>query len=274
MKKALLCLAFIVIAFSLSAEIYKSTSEIRAYKEADGGSSPVQEEVTITLLDPSQAQFVDGFNIDIPEEYRDSAYTAFYWVLSGNRYNGITLSFTFSPMYLGVLSNYETANLDDSKKASVIPYTVQLSHVQTSVTSGNTTRTIGTTKINSADSNTAFDSGVEYSSYFDSYPVYINYADSVNVGSGRTVTTSSVSDLSVTYNLSTNSYAWYEGGWWSSGTEKYTGTITTCNDWVRRGKADVTLKIDDEGHWTADDTSVLINGGTYKAYVIVSVSVN
>lgn len=267
MKKALICLLVIFISFSLYAEIYKSTTEIRAYKEIGSVTPPPQEEVTLTLLGPDDSQFGDGFNIAIPEENRNNAYTAFYWMLSGNCYHRVTLTFSFGPMTLGAPSDSPSMIIND--KTTVIPYTVQLSHMQTSVTSGNTTRTIGTTIINSADSSTAFDSGINYSYFLSSYDVYINYADSVSVDSSRTVSTSSVSNMSVAYNLSTNSYAWY--GRYSK--SKYNGAISTCNDWVRKGKADVTLKIDEDGTWTVDDTSVLINGGTYKAFVKVEVSV-
>lgn len=265
MKKILFCLLVIAFTFSLSAEVYKSSVEIKAYKELEDATPPPQEQVTLTLLGPTEVQFADGFNIEIPAEDRNTAYTAFYWELSGNLYRGVTVSFSFSPMYLGVLNDYSSVNLNDSEKTSVIPYTVNLSHIQTQVTKDNTTRTIGLTKINSYDEDTAFDSGLKSGNS----TVYINYADKIEGTLSGTVSTSSVSNLSIIYNLSTNSYATY-----GKKHNRFTGSITTCNDWVRRGKADVTLKIDQDGKWTAVDTSVLINGGTFKAFVTVSVSVN
>ena len=274
MKKVLLLfLLAVYVVVSLFAEVYKSTSEIRAYKETGSSSSPQQQDVTIELLDPTETPFADGYNIAIPEENRNSVYTAFYWRLSGNRYRQVSLKFSFSPMYLGVLNDYSSANIDE--KTSVIPYSVRLSHISTVVSgtaySGSSTSqnvAVRTSKISTYDTDTALNSGTTYN---NSYTVYVNYGEKVTIGSSQTISTSTVQGVSISYDFNSYSYAWYKR--YSNSYREYT-SLQTCNNWVRVGKADITLKIDEDGNWTDVDTDVLISGGTYKAFVTVTVEVN
>ncbi len=266
-KLSLVLMTLLVFSLSLSAEVYKTTKEITGYKE-NGSSSSQQdvENVTITLLNPSEVSFEDGTDIPVPESYRNKAYTAFYWSITGNLYNGISVSFEFTPMYLGALSQYGSVSI--TEKNTVIPYTVVLYHTQTSVTDGSTTRTIGTNAITSADKSTAFDTGVNYRSYYSNYDVYINYADKVTVNNPSAISTSSSSG-SITYNMATNSYAWYEDYW--DDANEYNYTSTTCNTWTRTGNAVVTLKINDDGSWV-DDSDVIVDSGSFKAYVTVTIA--
>jgi len=279
MRKMILLLFVLFLSFNLSAEVYKTTKEITAYKN-DGGtassasSSTVEpQNVTLTLLNPSQASFDDGTDIPIPESSRNIAYTAFSWTLTGNLYNSVNIDFKFSPMYSGERSSYGNYFSSVSDQTKTIPYTVTLTHTSTKVTSDNTTRTIGTSAITSASRNTAFDTGTTYttgSGY--GYKVYINYADSVTMtNNSSTISTSSVTE-SINYNMSTNSYTWYRDYYYDY-YEYEDYSATTCHSWTRSGYAVVTLKITNDGTWV-DNSSMIIEEGSYKAYVTATISTN
>ncbi len=268
MRKTALLVLMLILSFSLHAEVYKTTEEITAYKNSNSSCSSSQdvENVTLTLLTPTQVSFDDGTDIPIPESYRNNAYTSFYWSLTGNLYNAINLTFKFSPMYSGSISIYNT-DITISDQTTVIPYSVVLTHSSSTVTDGSTTTTLGTSAINysTADRGSAYATGVYTTSYGYSFEYSINYADSVTITNPSTISTTSTTGK-VSYNMSTNSYSWIYDPYYE---RDYTST--TCNTWTRTGYAVVTLKINNDGSWV-DDTDVVVDAGDFKAYVTVTVS--
>ncbi len=268
MRKLTLLLLLLFLSFNLSAEVYKTTKEITAYKNNSSSSSSSQdvENITLTLLDPTQASFDNGTDIAIPESYRSNAYTAFYWSLSGNLYGAVNIEFKFGPMFSGSMSIY-SIDSTITDQTTVIPYSVTLSHSSTTVTDGSDTVTAGTSSIRSADSSTALDSGETYIRNYSTYTIYINYADSITVTNPASISTASKTG-SISYNMSTNSYSWY---YRDNRNRECSYSSTTCNDWTRTGYATVTLNIDDDGVWS-EDSSVVVDAGDFKAYVIVTVS--
>ncbi len=258
---------FLILPISLNAEVYKTTKKITAYKEI-GSSSSSQDvaNVTLTLLEPSATEgFNDGSIINIPKANRNVEYLAFKWELTGNLYNNVTLSFLFSPMYLGVMSDY-SAITTVSETNAVIPYQVVLSHTQSYASSdGSTYSAISANVSATRNQSTAIDTGLTQRYGWTNYAVRANYSDAYSITSPSKISTTSINNGKITYDMSSNSIFWY------GSFNDYSYTSSTCNQWKRAGQAVVTLLIDEDGYWI-DDRSIVVDPGSYKAYVTITVS--
>ena len=241
-KTAFLFILLILFCFCLPADdlqVVSSTSRmISAFKTSWTGSLPNQT-VELRILDYNTNEINSGEDITMSINTRNQAFEAFSWVLGGNIYKAVTLTFTFGPMY------WEA----DTGATEIIPYSVKLEKVSSRI--GNTAIPIGQTS----------NSVSPFTNEFSPYSFY--YADSIT-GEGTTdVNTGSVIKT-LTYNMSTYTVVKNSGG----STVTYTESV--CNYWNRTGKATVTLKITSEGYKVNTTTSYA--AGTYFAAIRVEVS--
>lgn len=247
MKKIVITALILSVSFFVFADgedyglLGSSTSVISAFK-ALATSNEIGGEAYINIAlyqgaSGSTTTIYDGVDLNISADYRNTAYTAFNWVMTGTAYKQVTLSFTFGPM---------TLTSDNTK---YIPYSVTLTKNDTKV--GNVTA-------NSTNSTrTAFAN------------LYFRYRDTISAPNTLNVTNAS-STGTFTYNMKNSTTVYSK----SSGntTSTYNGDV--CSEWTRTGQASVTLKIRNNGNnvQTTTGTTTTLGNGTYVADVVVTIT--
>ncbi|MBR2281354.1 MAG: hypothetical protein IJ863_01890 [Spirochaetales bacterium] len=216
----------------------EASKVITAYKSLITEGVP-DKAVSLRLLDANDLEFYTGETVMLPINARSTEYEAFSWVLGGNIYGELTLSFSFGPMYLE----------DDDSSPWMIPYKVVLKH---------TSSRIGNTAIP-----TGKESGAATSilNRFTGY--YFKYADSVTGSGASTEVESASKTISVVYNMSTYTKVTDV----SNATVSYTGGV--CDHWNRYGTAEITMDITADGK---NSSGVPFSDGVYYASVVASVT--
>lgn len=239
MKRFFWMFLAIMIQFSLFGEttLDSGQKKISAFKTAISSDIP-EPTVGLRFLNSYEENIPTGGIVAIPENARSNNYDAFTWILSGNVYGLVDLSFSFGPMYLGGLPK-DTTTADSSSK--VIPYTMTLSHTATRV--GNTT--IGQTKRTSASG-----APISFSYNGTSYDFY--YADSVTVTNIDSSITTTTKTATFSYNMKTNTYV-----------ANYP-SVNVCNYWNRYGLGVINLGISSDASGKDD--------GVYRANVVVTIT--
>lgn len=240
----LLCALCSVAADSSSLRTLGSESKvITAYKRKMTGEIP-DPEVQIRLLDSNDFEFFANADVDVPLNARNVNYAAFSWVLGGNIYGPVTVTFAFAPMY------HEGVTTTTATK--IIPYDVTLSHTQTRI--GNMPITV-----NKPSGAASF-----LQSSFSSYK--FKYSDTVS-GMGTKSITNASQTFTLVYNMNTeNTVVQTAGG------ETATYPYNVCDYWNRYGSAVVLLKITPEGNRVG--TTTKFTDGVYYATVTVTISSN
>ncbi len=218
-----------------------ATKVISAYKTKWNGNLPAPT-IELRLLDYNNSEIESRSDLTMSINTRNQAFEAFSWVLGGNLYNGISVKFTFGPMY------WEA----DSSSTEIIPYSIKLEHESSR---------IGNTPIPTGPASSAARSPI--TNEFTPYSFY--YADAVT-GSGDTINVGADGQSktkTLVYNMSTNTVVKNGNG----NTVTYNEDV--CNYWNRTGKATVTLKITAAGQKVNTTTNYM--AGTYYAAVQVEV---
>ena len=240
MRRFILLLLAIMIPFSLFSDdsvLDSGQRKISAFKTAVANDIPTPT-VVLRFMNSYDENIENGGIISLPDNSRSSNYNAFTWILSGNVYGSVVVTFSFGPMYLNGLPK-ETTSTDDSTK--VIPYTVTLSHTATRV--GNTT--IGQTKRTSA-------SGAPIYFSYDGTTYDFYYADSVSITNAGSQISTTAQTASVSYNMQTNTFV-----------SNYP-SVNVCSFWNRYGLGVVNLGINANATGKAD--------GIYRANVLITIS--
>ena len=234
----LLIPAAILLADGLTV-LSTSSSIISAYKTKWIGNMPASS-LELRILDYNSSEMESGSDLTMSINTRNQEFEAFSWVLGGNIYTAVSVTFTFGRMF------WES----DSTTTEIIPYSVKLEHVSSRI--GNTAIPVGQ-KSNSVS---------PFTNDFTQYSFY--YADYVS-GSGVTVDvgTTESEEAVLTYDMSSKTVVKN-----SSGNEVTYGE-NVCNYWNRTGKATVKLKITSEGYKLNTTTSY--SAGTYYAAIRVEV---
>ena len=286
--KRLRFLAIAILVFSCSllfaVDYHQDQSVSRlitAYKATSTGSIP-HLAVSIRLLDVSQNEFQNNGNkLSIPDTSRGMYYGAFSWVLAGNAFQNVQVSFSFGPMTLN--------NEEPSDNTEIIPYSVKLVYGASRI--GNSSIQINTTSTADAYVENSF-SGTTYRfKYADSISPSSNISNDL---SSATEKTNLGSPIVITYNMYTNTKVYNTEGQDTyrekNKTKYYKDLYTTnvsvqtqdsqgntvnvpavCDYWNRTGTAYVKLNITSDGK-IASDTSVKLKEGWYYATVVVEVS--
>lgn len=252
MKKTVISMLILLIAFFAFADsnnfdlLGSTTSEITAFK-ALGTSSEISGEtyVNLALYQGSEGSTTVYDGKDISISARNTAYTAFNWVLTGNAYKLVSLSFSFSPM---------TMTSDSTK---YIPYSVSLTKNDTMV---------GTVTAN--NSNTT---RTQYS--IDNTTRYVLYKDTITVPNTVNITTATGVGT-VSYNMSTATKVYKDNNTSHTGNYyivSYSGAV--CSEWIRTGQASITLKITDNGSSVQYvNGNTVLDNGKYVANVVVTIT--
>lgn len=259
----LLSLAFVFAETESTTDVFKTTKELTAYKEYVD-SSAATPAVTLNIYTNSNynTSINDGNNVTISS--LNTQTDAFYWKLTGNLFGQVQISFTFSPMYLGQMSRLGSMEATETNR--VIPYTVQLSHIETKVNNKTATLNQRPSKDPTSGNNKN-----DYSESFNGTTVYFYFGDSVNPASSTATVLTSPSIQTITYDLSTYTKRRKSSGYGNNYTD-YTDTIETLKTtWNRTGKCQVTLNLT-SGSWDNNGDTVTPLGGQYQAYVIVTLT--
>ena len=232
MRKNLILPIFIlliVICAPLMAD--KKTSILTAFKENVTTGTNADLFVDFNLLDSSDVIISEGREVNIPQEFRQTAYNTFSWVLHGNAYRIISLEFQFSPMQNNNVKESE------SQKKDTIKYKVELTHQSTRI--GNDAISSYSRTL-SANERTAMQQGssIPFTYYTNNIPATYDmyYADYYQFSNSSITVNNSATTISLTYNFSTNTVA--------SG---FPAGANVCNSWNRYGTAVVTLLEIDQG---------------------------
>ncbi len=252
MKRVVILLIILSISFYIFASddgyglLGETTKVITAFK-ALASSSEIAGDTYVNIAiyegatGNTTSSVYEGMDISIPENYRNTAYSAFNWVLTGNYFKQISLAFEFGPMVL----------TDDTSK--YIPYSVSLSTTDTKV--GSVT----------ANSNNSTKTAYRYGNT----TVYLRYRDSISKTNPGDITTSSKTGT-VTYDMSTNTNAYKN--YYDKKTTTY--SRSDCGEWERKGAAVVTLKIRNVGNNVQYTTgSTVLGNGKYVANVVITVTI-
>lgn len=234
---AIILLAFIPMLFADGTRILDSeTKEISAYKLSLSENSVPNQTMTLRLLNSNYDEFYANEIIGTPLDARDSDYPAFYWVLGGNIFSSVTLTFSFGPMW-----QYGQAN------SSAIPYKLKLTH-----TSSRVENTI--LACNKASTSVP----ISFLGYDFRYADSVSYPNEISVSDTAGTAT-------VSYNMNT-SYT----------TIQYNGQTATnypysvCNYWTRMGQATLHLQINENGVTTTNNTQ--LPDGMYYSTVTVTIT--
>ena len=238
---------FLSLCLSLFANDYWTVDsvhkQVTAFKRlATDPSVPADQEFNVRIINANDATISYESEVVLPEEARgDVEYNSFRFVLYGNIYGSIQVTFYYGPMVKGGLNNW-SPDASVSNSVFVIPYEIEMVHSSTRM--GNTL--IGTTKRTAQT--TAGQLPIQYNYCNTIYDFF--YADSVSVTSGVSVERQTRS-ISFTYNLKTNTYV-----------EGYPSSAKVCSYWNRYGSATMSLGVTNDMLAGAYD-------GTYYANVSV-----
>lgn len=249
-NRFLLLVLFTCCLFCLFSESWNP--QITAYKRnIASGTVPAPVCNLFRILDVTSSDMAANEVEWIPANYRNVNYDAFSWVLGGNVFGPVVVSFEFGPMYIDTLSQ------DD-----FIPYDVILSHTGSRI--GNTTIT---SCIGSQTATTSYVTTNDFSTY--SY----YYMDSISFTGGRDSVSviNSPQSITITYDMSDKTVV-KDGN-----TEINNYPYNVCNYWNRYGSGTIKLKIATdgsrlEGHPYLSNGSTKFSSGNYYADVVVSIT--
>lgn len=229
-KHTLLLILILLFTVCVPAMADKATRILTAFKENIIPGENAAMFVDFKLLDSSSNEIVEGREVNIPQEFRQVSYNTFSWILQGNAFRLITLSFEFYPM---VNNNVNPA---ESQKTSRINYRVDLSHQTTRI--GNAAISSYNRTLN-ANEKAALTQGssIEFIYYTNGIPATYNmyYADYYQFSASNATISNNSVPVTLTYNFSTNTVA-----------AGFPAAAKVCNSWNRYGTATVTLQSIDE----------------------------
>ena len=255
---------------------------ISAYKIAITNNIP-HLAVSVRLLDSSEIEFQDqGHEINIPENARGTYFGAFSWVLAGNAFQTVNVSFTLGQMSLN--------GQPTSSKDEYIPYSAKLVYGTSRVGNASIHMNGRTSSLNYIVNN------------FTNVTYHFYYADAVtgdigsdlNSAAAKNISTASVS-FDVAYNMSTYTKVTNTNGDETYGnarpakkyiddyitavsvrTQDWQGHTTipaVCDHWNRIGMAYIMPNITSDGKIPDSNPEIKLKTGNYYATVTVEVSI-
>ena len=245
MKKVIISILLLFLLFSsIFAETETTPKIITAVKHTPQGSVP-EEIATIRILNPQSIDIAQDGQIDIPS--RNVAYTAFTWILMGNSFGRVKMTFTFYPMYW-------YGNSDTTSPRNIIPYTVVVNRTSTAV---------GEVAISTDSASTGIPSV-----FLDN--ISYRLADSVtNSGAVSVYDSSSVGSINLAFSFQNDLSSVVRTQ--NSSVFDYSNYYNVINYWTRQGNAVVTLLVDADGN-TTDGNNVVLENGVFYATVTVEVT--
>ena len=244
MRKGLTISIFLFsLVFALFADgrhaLDSETRVISAYKL--GLTEQSQEQVlTLRMMDGNSAEFEDSEIAVTPLDARNTDYPAFYWVLGGNIYRTVSVTFSFGPMW----------QEGQSSSNKYIPYTMTLSHVSSKV--GNSVLACNKDSVSLSVSFMGYD---------------FNYADKTTYPNTVTVTNTSKT-ATVSYDLGTSYTKVKKNG----NTASYPNAV--CSYWTRMGKGTIHLNINENAVPTTGQNATQLPDGMYYSNVTVTITSN
>lgn len=237
----------IIICNPVMAE--KTTRVLTAFKENATTGTNADLFVDFNLIDSSDVIIAENREVNIPQEFRQTAYNTFSWILHGNAFRNISLTFQFSPMQNNNVKESE------SQKKDTIKYKIELSHQSTRI--GNDAISSYSRTL-SANEKTALQQGssLPFVYYNNNVPTTYNmyYADYYHFSSTSLTITNTVDSITLSYNFSTNTVA-----------DGFPAGAKVCNSWNRYGTAVVTLM-------EIDQTASNYATGNYEAPVRLTIT--
>ena len=259
---------------------------ISAYKIATTGNIP-HLAVSIRLMDDSDTEFQSqGYEINIPDVARGTYYGAFSWVLSGNAFQTVNVSFSMGQMSL----NGQATNARDE----YIPYSAKLVYGTSRIGNASIHMNGATSSVNYVENNYA---GPTYHFYYADKVTGDIGAD-LNSATAKNVSTAPVS-FSVAYDMSNYTKVTNESGQetYTTGTgrqqvthyykDDYITAVTVptqdwqghnsvppvCDHWNRIGTVYVMPNITSDGKIPGSNPEIKLKTGNYYATVTVEVSI-
>lgn len=255
---------------------------ISAYKIATTNNIP-HLAVSVRLLDSSEIEFQDqGHEINIPENARGTYFGAFSWVLAGNAFQAVNVSFSLGQMSLN--------GQPTSSKDEYIPYSAKLVYGTSRVGNASIHMNGRTSSLNYIENN------------FTNVTYHFYYADAVtgdigsdlNSAAAKNISTAPVS-FAVAYDMSnytkvTNTSGqetytqkgktkYYKDNYISAvsvGTQDWQGHTTipaVCDHWNRIGTVYIMPNITSDGKIPGSNPETKLKTGNYYATVTVEVSI-
>lgn len=234
---SIFCLPLIAGDYWTVDSDHKQITAFKRLKPEEGQAE--KEYLEIRIVNPNDKDVAYESEVSLSERSTEVEDIAFSYVLYGNLYRNLVVSFSFGPLCNrsgGLLWNEEPKSSD-----KVIPYDVRMEHTITRI--GNTL--IGTT--DRTAENTAGQLPIKYNYKGTEYSFY--YADSIAVGEEKSINRSS-SNIDIAYSMEPNSYV-----------VNYPSEATVCSYWNRYGTAYIKLNLPN----SATD-------GVYLANVIVTIT--
>lgn len=266
MKKRIIVFLFLSGVFLSCVFPETWSSQITAYKTNVTAGTPPNPVCTLfRILSPTNSEISSEKKEPewIPNSYRNSEFDAFTWVLGGNVFGSVNVSFTFHPMFI------DTENEDD-----YIPYVVELNHSNSRI--GNTAISTGVGNETTSSSYAMTNDYTDYDYFFADSVVFEGNENSCEVFSSEET-------ITVTYDMSKNTVI-KQGTTVIHDRNAQTGAITNynlsvCNYWNRYGSGTVLLKINADGsrltsHPLYSSESTKFSSGDYYAEVVVSIWTN
>ena len=142
MKKLYLFLTILLFCsalFASTTDVFKTTTEISAYKKLVITDSLYEDiepiAVTFTVKNSSNSTVENSESLFSSSSfnYNQSYSNAIKWTMTGNQYHAIHVSFKFTPLYSGTFDL--AGNMIVSDPREVIPYTVTFSSYTNNKTS-------------------------------------------------------------------------------------------------------------------------------------------
>lgn len=239
MRKALIAIMMLLIVCSVFAgdirDLDSETKVISAYKLASIDDVESQM-LTLRMMDVNSAEFEENEIVVTPMDARDTDYPTYYWVLGGNIFGQVSLSFSFGPMWQN--------GLESSGK--YIPYQMTLTHVSSKV--GNSVLACNKSSVSLP---------VTFMGYDFRYADSVSYPATVSVSNTAKTAT-------VTYNMNTSYTTIEKNG--SPANYPY----DVCSYWNRMGLATIHLQIDENGVPTGSSTQ--LPDGMYYSNIAITIT--
>jgi len=248
-KNIFLAIFILLFIVCIPAMADKTTRILTAFKENIIPGENAALFVDFQLLDSSSNEIVEGREVNIPQEFRQVSYNPFSWILQGNAFRLITLSFEFYPM---VNNNVKPS---ESQKTSTITYRVDLSHQTTRI--GNAAISSYNRAL-SAQEKTDLTQGssIKFIYYTNSIPATYDmyYADYYQFSATNATISNNSVTITLTYNFATNTVA-----------DGFPAAAQVCNSWNRYGSAAVTLQ-------NINESATNYASGNYEAPVRLTIT--
>lgn len=244
-----------------------ATKIITAYKNQNAGSLP-DLSISIRLLDAADSEFTEnGKELNLPVDARGSYYKAFSWVLAGNAFGTVNLTFSFARMTLnGANTNTQT---------EYVPYQVKMVYGSSKV--GNSVIQMNAQSTAQAYVSNSFAGTTYRMLYADS--ISNGAVASLNTNGGEAPATNSVGNafnVALTYNMSSNTQVKDANN--ADKKSEYINKVTqnnhanVCDYWNRTGTVYVKLLVNNDRTWSTN-TSIKVKAGQYRANVTVGVTI-